>query len=80
MTTITKKGQTTIPKRIREYLGVKPKDKVEFEIKEGMVRIKPASNLDSNFGRVKPTRKPEDFKVMRNFFEEEVGKKTSKEA
>lgn len=78
--TVTKKGQTTIPKNIREYLGLKPKDKVEFEIKEGVVRIKPASNLESNFGRLKPKRKPEDFKAMRKFFEKKVGKETAKEA
>jgi len=79
MTTITKKGQTTIPKRIREYLGVKPKDKIEFEIKEGIVRIRPAVNLDANFGRVRPKRKPEDFRAIRKFFEKEVGRKTGKE-
>ena len=79
MTTITKKGQTTIPKKIREYLGVKPKDKIEFEVKEGVVSIKPAVSLDSNFGRVRPRRKPEDFRAMRKFFEKEVGRESAKE-
>ena len=79
MATLTKKGQITIPKRIREYLGIKPKDRVEFEIKEGEVRIKPASNLEANFGRVKPKRRPEDFKAQRKFFEKKVGEETAKE-
>ncbi|MEA1964119.1 MAG: type II toxin-antitoxin system PrlF family antitoxin [Candidatus Aerophobetes bacterium] len=79
ITTLTKKGQATIPKRIREYLGIKPNDKIEFEIKKDMVVIKPALNLDLNFGRVKPKKKPEDFKEVRKFFEKEVGKKTAKE-
>ena len=78
MTTLTKKGQATIPKRIREYLGIKPNDKVEFEIRKNMVVIKPALNLDSNFGRVKPKKKPESFAEMRKFFEKEVSKKTAK--
>lgn len=78
MTTLTKKGQATIPKRIREYLGIKPNDKVEFEIRKNMVVIKPALNLDSNFGRVKAKKKPENFAEMRKFFEREVGKKITK--
>ncbi len=76
MTTLTKKGQATIPKRIREYLGIKPNDKIEFEIRKNMVVIKPALSLDSNFGRVKPKKKPENFAEMRKFFEREVSKKT----
>ncbi len=79
MATLTKKGQITIPKRIREYLGIKPKDRVEFEIKEGEVRIKPASNLEANFGKVKPKRKPEDFKAQRKFFEKKAGEETARE-
>ena len=79
ITTITKKGQTTIPKRIREYLGIKSKDKVEFEIKEGIVLIRPAANLDTNFGRVRPKKKPEDFRAMRKFFEKQIGRESTKE-
>jgi len=30
LSTITAKGQTTIPKRIRDRLGLKPGDRVEF--------------------------------------------------
>ena len=32
MPRITSKGQVTIPKNIREVLGVKPGDQVEFEL------------------------------------------------
>ncbi|MYA22914.1 MAG: AbrB/MazE/SpoVT family DNA-binding domain-containing protein [Gemmatimonadetes bacterium] len=32
MPRITSKGQVTIPKNIREMLGVKPGDQVEFEL------------------------------------------------
>ena len=38
--TLTIKGQVTIPKRLREYLGLSPGDKVGFEYAEdGAVRI-----------------------------------------
>lgn len=39
---ITSKGQVTIPKAIRERLGVKPGDEVEFvEVDEADVRLLP---------------------------------------
>ncbi|MCD6231945.1 AbrB family transcriptional regulator, partial [Candidatus Aerophobetes bacterium] len=34
----TKRGQVTIPKRIREYLGIKSRDGVKFEIEKGRLR------------------------------------------
>jgi len=37
ITKISSKGQITIPKEIREYLKVKPGDKVKFEIVNGKV-------------------------------------------
>ncbi len=32
--TITSKGQVTIPKKIRDKLGLKPGDKVDFEVND----------------------------------------------
>ena len=78
-TAITRKGQATIPKKIREYLGVKNKDQIEFKIEKGQVIIKPASSLDSNFGKVRPKRKPENFTKIRESFEKGIAEETSKE-
>ena len=40
---VTVKGQVTIPKRVREYLGIKPGSGVEFEVgKEGEVVLRKA--------------------------------------
>lgn len=33
--TLTRKGQTTIPKVIREYLHLRPGDRLEFVMEEG---------------------------------------------
>ena len=40
---ITSKGQTTIPKAIRERLGVEPGDRVDFVVqRDGTVTVEPA--------------------------------------
>lgn len=39
--TLTSKGQLTIPKKVREALGLRPGDQVEFEVLKGEARLKP---------------------------------------
>lgn len=41
--TLTTKGQTTIPKEIRDYLGVKPQERLAFDIEAGQVVLRRAS-------------------------------------
>ncbi|MFH1564924.1 MAG: AbrB/MazE/SpoVT family DNA-binding domain-containing protein [bacterium] len=74
-TRITQKGQITIPKYIREYLGVKIKNYIEFEIEKGKVFINPSVAIEDNFGKVKPRQRPEDFSKTRSHFEKEMAKK-----
>ncbi len=38
--TLTSKGQLTIPKEIRERLGLKPGDKFLFEVEDDAVRLR----------------------------------------
>lgn len=41
--TLTSKGQTTIPKQVREHLKLRPGDKIDFVIdSKGSVTIRPA--------------------------------------
>lgn len=65
-TTITRRGQVTIPAEVRRLLKVKPMDKVSFTIIDGNeVRLAPAAfTLESAYGSVTPSRKPEDFKKI----------------
>jgi AbrB family looped-hinge helix DNA binding protein len=73
-TTVTRKGQVTIPAEIRDHLGIKPKDKVRFEVVEdGSVRIGPApSRLTAAFESVKPTAVHKRDTTLRQEFEEGV--------
>ncbi len=41
-TIVTSRGRITIPKRIREALGLKPGSEVEFDVEEGRIVIRRA--------------------------------------
>lgn len=60
-TTITQKGQVTIPSPIRRALGLKRGDQVKFTItKKKVVQLKPAKKFSimSLYGSLKPKVKP----------------------
>ena len=42
MTTVTSKGQVTIPKRVRDAAGIKPGTTVSVEFVDGKVVVSPA--------------------------------------
>lgn len=80
-TTVTSKGQVTIPSELRRALNIKPRSKVAFELVDGEIRLRPVqSPVLSSFGAVKPKRKPEDFRKMRREIEEEIAEDVSGEA
>ena len=51
--TITAKGQTTLPKDVRSILNIKPGDKVRYLLLDGEVRILKARPLSSLKGLLK---------------------------
>jgi AbrB family looped-hinge helix DNA binding protein len=58
-TTMTSKGQVTIPKPVRDFLGLKPGSAVEFElVSDGRVVLKPARGRGkSPFARLRGSAK-----------------------
>ena len=79
-TALTQKSQITLPKQVREILKVKPGDQVSFEIEGRKIKIIPLpSSLEENFGKVRPKRKPENFKKMRKEFGKKVGEEVINE-
>ncbi|MBI5097984.1 MAG: type II toxin-antitoxin system PrlF family antitoxin [Nitrospirae bacterium] len=68
VSTVTSKGQTTIPKNVREYLKLHPGDKIDFIIgKEGKVIIEPTSFDVKDLKGVlsSPKRKPVSVEEMK---------------
>jgi len=56
---LTSKGQVTIPKAIREALGLAPGDRIAFElVREGVVEMRPRTvDLRTLAGMVRPERR-----------------------
>ncbi len=80
-TTVTQKGQVTIPAEIRARLGLKPRDRVRFEVEGDTVRIRPAlSKVLRWYGSVTPRERPEDFRMLREEFEAGVADEVDAEA
>ena len=55
---ITTKGQTTLPKPVRDALGVRPGDRVRYLIVDGDVRILPVRSIDRLFGAMRADGPP----------------------
>jgi antitoxin PrlF len=47
--TLSSKGQVTIPQEIRRRLGLKEGDRVEFVIEDGRTILRPARHSDNPF-------------------------------
>lgn len=53
---VTTKGQVTIPKRLRDRLGIRPGDRVEFGLEDGHITLRrsaPADPIDALVGLIK---------------------------
>ena len=61
--TITSKGQTTIPKEVREYLDLQPQQQIAFEPKDGYVIIRPVDTSLERFAGILSGRKPAGSKA-----------------
>lgn len=65
VTTMTQRGQVTVPAEVRRLLGLKPRDKVAFEIVDGEVRIsRPRFTLETVFGSVKPLKRTDSIEEI----------------
>ena len=79
LATLTSKGQITIPKTVRDSLGIKSGDKVEFVVTESReALIRPITmNVDDVFGRLHNNRrKPVSVEEM----DDAIGKRMRRDS
>jgi AbrB family looped-hinge helix DNA binding protein len=50
LTTVTSKGQVTIPKEVRDAVGIKPHDRIDFVVEDGYATLKRFPTLDELAG------------------------------
>lgn len=78
--TVTQKGQVTIPRDVRNRLGLRPHDRVVFELEGEVVRLRRAeSRALAGYGSVTPRKRPEDFIAIREEFERGVAEEVTGE-
>lgn len=54
--TITQKGQVSIPKGIRDYFGLKTSDKIYFSVKGDTIIAKPIQRIENMRGFIKTNK------------------------
>ena len=78
--TLTQKGQVTIPAEIREALGLRPRDRVEFELLDGVVRLRRAESVvDRWYGAFPVVDRPRSVQELREEFEAGVAEEVRSE-
>lgn len=77
ISTVTQKGQVTIPLFIRESLGLQPTTKVLFIKEKDKVYLKPARNFLELAGTIK-TKKPFDIEQMTKIAQKYIAKRHAK--
>jgi len=77
VTSVTQRGQVTIPAEVRRLLGVKPRSKVTFRVDDDEVSLVASEyTLESAYGSVKPLSRPENFKKLSRIAKEEKAART----
>jgi len=78
--TITDKGQTTVPKEVREVLGVKPRERIQWDLQEdGTVSVRAEPSALALFGSLKPKKKFPGLKEEKAAVRRRVGAKAARE-
>ena len=78
--TVTSKGQITLPKPVREALGLERASVVEFELQGEEAILRPAKKgFLSRFASLSPQARPEDWRRVREATAEQVGKQAAEE-
>ena len=76
---ITRKGQVTIPKDIRDHLKARQGEKVMFVLRgdDVVLKVVRGSILDLR-GSIKPLKRPEDFDAVRRSVKRKIAAKVAR--
>lgn len=73
--TLTSKGQTTIPKDVREHLRLQPGDRLEFVMKDNVVILRPATRKVTDIkGFLPKPKRPLSIAEMNEAIRQRAGK------
>ncbi|MFZ3073240.1 MAG: AbrB/MazE/SpoVT family DNA-binding domain-containing protein [Thermodesulfobacteriota bacterium] len=81
ISTLTSKGQITVPKDIRDVLHLRPSDKVLITIEKDHAVLRPIHGNILDIGgsiKIPPEEKPIDFKMVREKTRKIVARKVLK--
>ena len=80
LSSVSPKGQITIPVEIRRMMGVKPKDKVAFRLEGDQVKIAPArSPLDESYQAIPALKPGRSWKEIERLAAEEHAQEAARE-
>lgn len=80
VTTVTQRGQVTIPAEVRRLLNAKPRSKVAFRVENGTVRLMLVEfTVEQVLGSVMPLRQPEDLEELSRIAKEEKVQRSLRE-
>jgi AbrB family looped-hinge helix DNA binding protein len=80
VSSVSPKGQITIPAEVRRLLGVKPKDKITIIVEGEAVTLQPArSRLDAIYQSVEALTPPRTDEEIEAIVEEEIAQDAARE-
>lgn len=80
LSSVSPKGQVTLPIEIRRQLGIKPKDKVAFRLEQGKVELTPArSPLEESYQAIPALKPPRSWQEIEALVGEELAQRAARE-
>lgn len=79
VSTITSKGQTTIPKEIRERYHLKAHDRLLFKPEGDKIIVRPITGTILDLKGAFPVKRKIDFQRLREKMEKDIAKQTIRE-
>lgn len=80
LSSVSPKGQVTLPAEIRRALGIKPKDRVAFRLENGKVELRPAPPaVQESYQAVPALKPPRSWKETEALVREETALNAARE-